>query len=334
MASTAARTSSWRKRKPSSDSTSKPAVTGAFEVVEDTNGRRVLHGCQEIDVDVRTDRGCGSDRRTCVGERHELSIHGVADRQRDIVVGHGRDHRLEQQGVPAAALVQDARPILARQRTRRRQIERAERQHDLVGDARTASAAGHDDQQATRTVDRPPQPRQRGRLRQVVEVLDDEHRGTRPGEHVEGPQHRPEQLTLATLGARRHRRRCCRMSDPDRRGQRRRLVGRQPVERTGLGHTHGRRDRVGDGCQWKVSAELVAAALGDEHLAAIEVAQPHADERRLSDPGLSLDGDDGRPPTVRIVEEPVQPRQLRAAAREVEPRRRRNGHRDRRFVVE
>ena len=139
--------------------------------------------------------------------------------------------------------------------------------------------------------------------------------GTRPGEYVEGPQHRPEQLTLAALGARRHRRRCCRMSDPDRRGQRRRLVGRQPVERTGLGHTHGRRDRVGDGCQWEVSAELVAATLGDEHPAAIEATQPRADERRLPDPGLALDGDDRRPPTVHVVEEPVEPRQLRAAAR-------------------
>ncbi len=216
-ASTPARINSWRNLNPASLSTSNPAVAAPFEIVEHTDGRRTLHRCQEIDVDLGTDRGGGSDGRTGVAQRRELSINRVADRRRDIVVGQRGDHRVEQQRVPAAALVQSVRPFLARELARRRQIERAERQHDLVGDAGTASTPRHDDQQATCTVDRPPQPGQRRRLREVVEVLDDEHRGARTGEHLECPQHRPEQLTLTALGTGRHRRRGGRMPDPDRR---------------------------------------------------------------------------------------------------------------------
>ena len=290
---------------------------GAFEVVEDTNGAA---RAARMPGDRRRppDRSRSAVRIVAPASASAVSSRSTASRidERDIVVGSAEIIAWSSSGCPPLRSCRTPARSSPARLTRRRQIEWAERQHDLVGDAGAVRGVAVTTIIKRRAHGGSPTPTQasvddsarwwRSSMTSTVE--------TRAGEHVEGPQHRPEQLTLAAVGARRHRRRGCRMSDPDRRGQRRRLVGRQPVERTGLGHAHGRRDGVGDGCQWKISAELVAAALGDEHLAAIEVAQPHADEGRLPDPGLPLDGDDGRPPSVRIVEEPVEPRQLRAAA--------------------
>ena len=56
-------------------------IRGPFEVVEQSGRRCPMHGGEQVEVDVRSDRSGGANQRRRVTERGQLSVDGVTDRR-------------------------------------------------------------------------------------------------------------------------------------------------------------------------------------------------------------------------------------------------------------